>query len=104
MMFLILSNLCPFRTHKHTHTIYSYFSPKLSASLPIFLAHSSDISFVLTLSTSLETIAAVWLPRKSSFFQMSRSEELHPLGTASTVLLDRLLWIYKDLLIFFTPS
>jgi len=36
MMFSVLSNLCPFRTHKHTHTVYSYFSPKLSVSFPIF--------------------------------------------------------------------
>lgn len=72
MMFSIISNLCPFRTHKYTHAIYSYFSPKLSVSLPIFLAHSTDILFVLTLSTSLE----MWLSKKTSLFQMSWSGEL----------------------------
>lgn len=89
--------------HTSTSTLFAYFSPKLLVSLPILLAHSWGFSFILTLSTSLETIAAMWLSKKSSFFQVSCSGELH-LGTACTVLLDRLWWIYKHFFVSFTPS
>lgn len=103
-MFSILSNLHPFRTHEHIHTIYSYFSPKLLFSLPVFLAYSPDISFVLTLFTSLETIATMRLSKKSSFFQVACRRECLQVRIACIVLLDRLLRIYKDFLTFFTPS
>lgn len=103
MMFSILSNLHPFRTHNHIHTIYSYFSPKLLFPLPTFLAYSPDFSFVLTLFTSLETIVTMRLSKKSSFFQVSCSGECLQVRIACIVLLDRLLWVCKDFLVFFTP-